>query len=281
MVRADKGGRKADEFRTGGFVAVGEGAEKLGRVDPSLSQEALRALLANVLLDASQADLTKRARRMHDFLTSIVPGDLVLTSALRDGTCPLGILGDLYWAGDDAHLPWRRHVQWVSSVPRSAISPETKAELDSLGKGTIFTFSGEAAAELNNLAAVPDSAPELSADDEPLGALEGEARTRMATHRRRERRLRQLKIAQALARNHGRLPCEVPGCGFDFETVYGPIGRGYAHVHHLDPLGERAGNQLTTLDDLIVVCANCHAMIHVGGQCRATEGLIKPDAKNY
>jgi predicted HNH restriction endonuclease len=29
----------------------------------------------------------------------------------------------------------------------------------------------------------------------------------------------------------------------------------------------------TGLDDLIVVCANCHAMIHVGGECRSPESL--------
>ncbi|WP_422110022.1 hypothetical protein [Bradyrhizobium elkanii] len=28
------------------------------------------------------------------------------------------------------------------------------------------------------------------------------------------------------------------------------------------------------LKDLAIVCANCHAMIHTGGQCRPLEGLI-------
>lgn len=273
MVRADQGGRKADEFRTGGYVALGEGAEKLGQVDPNLSQDALRALLANVLLDARAADLTKRARRMHEFLAVLSPGDLVLTSALPDRTCPLGIVGELYWAGDDAHLPWRRHVQWVSSAPRDALSHETRGELDN-NRSTIFTFSQAAAAEIIDLAAVPGAPDAAAALDEPIHALEGEARTRMATHRHRERRLRDLKVAQALARHHGRLPCEVPGCGFDFEAAYGAIGRGYAQVHHLDPLGQRVGNEVTTLDDLIIVCANCHAMIHVGGENRPVQGLF-------
>ena len=45
----------------------------------------------------------------------------------------------------------------------------------------------------------------------------------------------------------GHLLCEVPGCGFDFETRYGRIGRGFAHVHHKIPLSRAAGPMLPQL----------------------------------
>jgi hypothetical protein len=102
-----------------------------------------------------------------------------------------------------------------------------------------------------------------------LGALEGIPYERLSTDYTRDPELRARKIAEALRRNRdGRLRCEVPGCGFDFEEVYGEIGHGFAHVHHLKPLTERASPAVTELADLAVVCANCHAMIHVGGACR-------------
>lgn len=110
--------------------------------------------------------------------------------------------------------------------------------------------------------------------DEDLGAMEGELRWQFVLHRRRERRLRDQKIADVLRRT-GRLRCEVEGCGFDFCEVYGDLGKGYAQVHHTKPLGSRDGEERTTLDDLAVVCANCHAMIHVGGQCRPLHNLIR------
>ncbi|MGJ1536504.1 HNH endonuclease [Sphingobacterium multivorum] len=53
------------------------------------------------------------------------------------------------------------------------------------------------------------------------------------------------------------------GCGFNFEKAYGEWGAGIIHVHHTKPLsngeGERVVNPLT---DMIVLCPNCHSMIH-------------------
>jgi 5-methylcytosine-specific restriction protein A len=111
---------------------------------------------------------------------------------------------------------------------------------------------------------------------EVVGAVEGEMRMAVCRHRARERWLRDAKIAQAKAAHDGRLPCEVPGCGFDFFEVYGEIGRDYAQVHHLGPLGDRTRPSQTRLSDLAVVCANCHSMIHRGGESRPLEDLLGP-----
>lgn len=113
--------------------------------------------------------------------------------------------------------------------------------------------------------------PELLADE--IVGLEGEVRERLVRHRKREQRLRKAKIKAVLA-DTGRLQCQVPGCGFDFFKVYGEPGRDFAHVHHLSPLSDRTENDDTRLEDLAVVCANCHAVIHRGGGCRPMEGLI-------
>jgi len=75
--------------------------------------------------------------------------------------------------------------------------------------------------------------------------------------------------------NGGILKCEVPGCGFDFKARHGKLGEGFAHVHHRTPLADApADRRKVALKELAVVCANCHAMIHVGGQCRPLEGLF-------
>lgn len=52
-------------------------------------------------------------------------------------------------------------------------------------------------------------------------------------------------------------------CKFDFGVVYGDIGLGFIHVHHLKPLSEIKGEyEPDPTKDLIPVCPNCHAMIH-------------------
>jgi len=104
--------------------------------------------------------------------------------------------------------------------------------------------------------------------------FEGTQRAKFVLHRRREGELRRAKIAEALT-THGRLFCNVPGCGFDFAKRYGSVGEGYAQVHHLIPLNKapKEGRPVFT-KDLAIVCANCHVMIHRGGECRPLEGLI-------
>ncbi|MBC5796391.1 HNH endonuclease [Sphaerospermopsis sp. LEGE 00249] len=52
-------------------------------------------------------------------------------------------------------------------------------------------------------------------------------------------------------------------CGFNFEKIYGEMGKDFIHVHHLIPLSKI--NQEYGVDpikDLRPVCPNCHAMIH-------------------
>ena len=52
-------------------------------------------------------------------------------------------------------------------------------------------------------------------------------------------------------------------CSFDFARIYGWIGNGFCHVHHIRPLSEVAGrHEVNPITDMIPVCANCHAMLH-------------------
>lgn len=105
---------------------------------------------------------------------------------------------------------------------------------------------------------------------------EGQKRRRFVVHRYREAFLRERKITEFKKSNDGKLFCEVPRCGFDFLQKYGELGRDFAHVHHLIPLSEADDTGIyNTLEDLAVVCPNCHAMIHRGGQCRDIASLIK------
>lgn len=122
------------------------------------------------------------------------------------------------------------------------------------------------------LSATPPASNDAELPEE-VAALDGAEQIRMVRHRKREAWKRQEKIQQALTET-GRLRCEVPGCGFDFLKRYGEIGYGYAQVHHLNLLSDATQPTKTMLKDLAIVCANCHAMIHRGGQCRDMAALI-------
>ena len=55
--------------------------------------------------------------------------------------------------------------------------------------------------------------------------------------------------------------CKV--CHIDFSIVYGEIGNGFIHVHHIKPLSQIGGSyKVDPINDLVPVCPNCHAMLH-------------------
>lgn len=95
--------------------------------------------------------------------------------------------------------------------------------------------------------------------DLPSAGTEGALR--LVSHLRRERDRAIVEAKKAAALNaKGRLCCEV--CGFDFAATYGAYGEGFCEVHHLVPLSAASDSVTTTLDDLAIVCSNCHRIIH-------------------
>lgn len=65
---------------------------------------------------------------------------------------------------------------------------------------------------------------------------------------------------EACIRHYG-TACAV--CELEFGEVYGELGAGFIHVHHLDPLGgSSAEREVDPVADLRPVCPNCHAMLH-------------------
>jgi hypothetical protein len=70
-------------------------------------------------------------------------------------------------------------------------------------------------------------------------------------------------------------------CGFSFGAVYGPEAEGYIHVHHVRPLS-KVGKEyvVNPVEDLRPVCPNCHAVLHLGGECRSIEEVRQLLAKH-
>lgn len=82
-------------------------------------------------------------------------------------------------------------------------------------------------------------------------ALENERTTVLAIRRTRSRKLRESVLSE---RGYA---CEV--CGFDFEKSYGVP---FAEVHHIEPAAKANGPRYVQAHQLLVVCRNCHAMLH-------------------
>lgn len=68
-------------------------------------------------------------------------------------------------------------------------------------------------------------------------------------------------IARAKCIEEHGYSCQI--CSFDFEKVYGRLGKMFIHVHHITPIHMIGKNyKIDYTHDLIPVCPNCHAMLH-------------------
>lgn len=90
---------------------------------------------------------------------------------------------------------------------------------------------------------------------EPESHTEGRKKQYYTTRYERDSRNRKEAI-----RIHG-TKCMI--CGFDYEKLYGELGKGYIEVHHIKPLASQEEEvTVSPKTDLICVCANCHRMLH-------------------
>ena len=133
-----------------------------------------------------------------------------------------------------------------------------------------FVYLGQATIEsYRDNASLPDGTPAIQVrfllghgnqgcpppEGVPIGYAEGGRLSVEVNKYERDPRLRQicLKALGAI--------CKI--CGFDFEEVYGEVGKNFCHVHHLQPLAAmEASHVVDPLTDLLPVCPNCHAMLH-------------------
>jgi predicted HNH restriction endonuclease len=104
----------------------------------------------------------------------------------------------------------------------------------------------------------------------PKGFLEGGIKQIMLEVRYRSTKLRK----DAIAANGG-YSCYI--CGDNFEDKYGKFGKGYIEIHHKNPLHDIKENHFTSIEDVTVVCANCHSVLHHQGKKPMDVELLKAE----
>ncbi len=88
-----------------------------------------------------------------------------------------------------------------------------------------------------------------------------EGKLKLKTHIYRERNQKVIQIAKnKFKEKHGQLYCEA--CGFDFHKFYGKIGEDYIEGHHSIPVSELKEGDKTKPEDIVLLCSNCHKMVH-------------------
>lgn len=100
-----------------------------------------------------------------------------------------------------------------------------------------------------------------------------EGEQKLSRHLIRERNSKIVKSAKELfkIRHNGRVFCEI--CNFDFSRKYGEVGKDFIEAHHKKPISKMDLDDVTRIEDFIMVCSNCHSMLHRGTDWLSHEEL--------
>ncbi|MDD9810673.1 MAG: HNH endonuclease [Gammaproteobacteria bacterium] len=116
---------------------------------------------------------------------------------------------------------------------------------------------------------------------ENFGKAYPEGKAAYKQHRQWERNPKISQDAkQARLEQDGDLACDV--CGFSFADIYGKLGQNFIEAHHTIPVAEmrKQGKTETSIEEIALVCSNCHRMLHKGKSLLSIEALKKILARN-
>jgi putative restriction endonuclease len=98
---------------------------------------------------------------------------------------------------------------------------------------------------------------ELTQEDDEFS----EGKLLLKKHLSRERNPKLISEAKRLfLEKNNHLFCEA--CGFDFVKTYGEIGNNFIEAHHIKPISKMKDGDKTKIEDIVMVCSNCHSMMH-------------------
>lgn len=159
------------------------------------------------------------------------------------------------------------------------LATAVKAHGDEIMKGVNSTEIRKAADRINSLQAEifgmtnagsavkleeADSAPATDLEDEIVGK-EGRLLTRIHAYKERDKVFAARAKKYYRDKNGGKLICEA--CGLDPIALYGPDGERCIEAHHKVPIEELQPDSITRVDEMAMVCASCHRIIHSRKPC--------------
>ena len=143
---------------------------------------------------------------------------------------------------------WKRLTLSFEKTPL-AVNTEDSADTEN----ALLSWGGRFLAAILSL--TPLEEIETEEDANPEGLPEG-AKTSVEVNKYERNRFNRAACIEI----HGGC-CKA--CGFDFQDVYGELGEGFIHVHHITPVSDMGANyQVDPVNDLVPLCPNCHAMMH-------------------
>lgn len=106
--------------------------------------------------------------------------------------------------------------------------------------------------------------------EEAITGTEGRILTRIHSYRERDRTF-VAKVKRHYKKAHGKIICE--GCGLDPSEKYGADGERCIEAHHRIPIQELQPDSITREEDIALICASCHRIVHTRYPCLTIDEL--------
>ncbi len=125
-----------------------------------------------------------------------------------------------------------------------------------------------------SVVALEDAAakPETDLEEEIVGK-EGRLLTRIHAYKERDRAFAARAKKYYRDKNGGKLACQA--CGLDLIALCGPDGERCIEAHHKVPIEELQSDSITRVDEMAMVCASCHRIIHSKKCCLTVDEVKK------
>jgi len=155
-------------------------------------------------------------------------------------------------------MNFNENPSWTSAVRQTIERYSSDSDVFTGIKDIFYSVEGKGKGHWGLRDFEPDSINvDLTEDD--TGFPEGKKVLRQ--HICRERNPRVIMLAkEKFKAEHGKVFCEA--CHFSFEEKYGNIGEDFIEGHYLIPVSEIPDGYRTKVDDIVLLCSNCHRMIH-------------------
>lgn len=113
--------------------------------------------------------------------------------------------------------------------------------------------------------------PPVDIEDDIKG-IEGKLLTRIHSYKERDKAFAKKAKTYYRKKHGGKLVCEA--CGLDPVELYGTNGERCIEAHHKIPIEELQPDSVTRIEDMAMVCASCHRIIHTERPCLQIDKVV-------
>ncbi|WP_370013916.1 HNH endonuclease [Peribacillus sp. B2I2] len=173
-------------------------------------------------------------------------------------------LVDIYNKVEDRNkVDLSSYIDWKSQIRKHIYlnSSDTDIFKGNVGDNTDLFYSIEGKGKgIWGLRSFEPKGNNVDLTEDDLGFIEGKKKLRQHIYRERNPKVIRMAKEKFKQEHNGLLFCEI--CGFDFYETYGEIGEDFIEGHHTVPVSHLEEGQVTKVEDIAIVCSNCHRMLH-------------------